>query len=135
MSLCRLYPRVPHSPHREFSPILFTCPDQHPSAAASNLVSFGGSDDARWTTACHWRLQMRRSCRARTTTPPSCILRSPVHPAQAWMPIFSASCLTLWRSWVWNGRSKHDVFTPMLHSRYGVLWMQLSILSLPNTTS
>ncbi len=30
---------------------------------------------------------------------------------------------------------KHDVSTPMLHSRYGVLWMQLSILSSPNTTS
>ncbi len=28
---------------------------------------------------------------------------------------------------------KHDVSTPMLHSRYGVLWMQLSILSPPNT--
>ncbi len=26
-------------------------------------------------------------------------------------------------------------FTPMLHSKYGVLWMQLSILSPPNTTS
>ncbi len=26
-------------------------------------------------------------------------------------------------------------FHPMLHSRYGVLWMQLSILSPPNTTS
>ncbi len=24
----------------------------------------------RWMTACHWQLQMRRSCRARTTTPP-----------------------------------------------------------------
>ncbi len=30
---------------------------------------------------------------------------------------------------------KHDVSTPMLHSRYGVLLMQLSILSPPNTTS
>ncbi len=30
---------------------------------------------------------------------------------------------------------KHDVSTPMLHSRYGVLWKQLSILSPPNTTS
>ncbi len=29
---------------------------------------------------------------------------------------------------------KHDVSTPMLHSRYGVLWMQLSILSPPNTS-
>ncbi len=33
--------------------------------------------------------------------------------------------------WGWG----HDVSTPMLHSRYGVLWMQLSILSPPNTTS
>ncbi len=33
------------APHREFSPIHFTRPDQHPSAAASDLVSFGGSDD------------------------------------------------------------------------------------------
>ncbi len=30
---------------------------------------------------------------------------------------------------------RHDVSTPMLHSRYGVLWMQLSILSPPNMTS
>ncbi len=30
---------------------------------------------------------------------------------------------------------KHDVSTPMLHSRYSVLWMKLSILSPPNTTS
>ncbi len=30
---------------------------------------------------------------------------------------------------------KHYVSTPMLHSRHGVLWMQLSILSPPNTTS
>ncbi len=28
---------------------------------------------------------------------------------------------------------KHDVSTPMLQSRYGVLWMKLSILSPPNT--
>ncbi len=46
---------------------------------------------------------MQRSCWARTTYPPPCILRSPAHPAQAWKPIFSASCLTLWRSWLWNG--------------------------------
>ncbi len=46
---------------------------------------------------------MRRSCRACSTTPPPWILHSPAHPAQAWTPIFSASCLTLWRSWVWIG--------------------------------
>ncbi len=58
---------------------------------------------ASWTTACHWRLQMPRSCRARTMTPPPRSLRSPMHPAQAWTPIFSASGLTLWRNWAWNG--------------------------------
>ncbi len=44
-----LTPAVPPctslSPHREFSPVLFTHPNQHPSAAARDLVSFGGSDD------------------------------------------------------------------------------------------
>ncbi len=49
------------------------------------------------------RMQMQRSCRARTTTPPPRILHSPAHLSQAWTPIFSASCLMLWRSWVWNG--------------------------------
>ncbi len=38
-------PRSSRSPHWEISPVLFTRPDQHPSAAASDLVSFGGSDN------------------------------------------------------------------------------------------
>ncbi len=38
-------PHTSLSPKREFSPVLFTRPDQHPSAAASDLFSFGGSDD------------------------------------------------------------------------------------------
>ncbi len=38
-------PRVSLSPHREVSPVLFFQPDQHPSASASDLVSFRGSDD------------------------------------------------------------------------------------------
>ncbi len=33
------------TPAVQFSPVLFTRPDQHPSAAANDLVSFGGSDD------------------------------------------------------------------------------------------
>ncbi len=69
---------TPLSPHREFLPVLFTRPDQHPS------VAWVGAIMGRWTTACHWRLQMRRSCQARTTTPPPCILHSTVHPAYAW---------------------------------------------------
>ncbi len=38
-------PRTSLSLHREFSPVHFTRPGQHPSAAASNLVSFGGRND------------------------------------------------------------------------------------------
>ncbi|KAK2898641.1 hypothetical protein Q8A67_010059 [Cirrhinus molitorella] len=33
------------SPPREASPVLFSHPDQHPTTAASNLVSFGGNED------------------------------------------------------------------------------------------
>ncbi len=38
-------PRASLSPHREVSPVLFSQPDQRPSASASDLVSFGGSDN------------------------------------------------------------------------------------------
>ncbi len=38
-------PRASLSPHREVSPVLFSQPDQSPSASVSDLVSFGGSDD------------------------------------------------------------------------------------------
>ncbi len=38
-------PRATLSPHREVSPVLFSQPDQRPSASVSDLVSFGGSDD------------------------------------------------------------------------------------------
>ncbi|KAI2664125.1 ORF V: Enzymatic polyprotein [Labeo rohita] len=38
-------PRASPSPQREGSPVLFTHPDLCPSAAASDLVSFGGSED------------------------------------------------------------------------------------------
>ncbi len=38
-------PRASPSPQREHSPILFTQHDQRPSAAASDMISFGASDD------------------------------------------------------------------------------------------
>ncbi len=58
-------PRVSLSPHREVSPVLF-----------SNLTSIPLQEQAIWSrsgevtmswpmTACHWQLQMLRSCRAR----------------------------------------------------------------------
>ncbi len=38
-------PRASLSPNREVSPVLFSQPDQRPSASVSDLVLFGGSDD------------------------------------------------------------------------------------------
>ncbi len=38
-------PRASLSPHREVSPVLFSQPDQRPSASTSDLVLFGGSDE------------------------------------------------------------------------------------------
>ncbi len=38
-------PHASPSPKREGSPVLFTQPDQYPSAAASDMISFGASDD------------------------------------------------------------------------------------------
>ncbi len=38
-------PSASLSPHREVSPVLFSQADQRPSASASDLVSFGGSDN------------------------------------------------------------------------------------------
>ncbi len=67
-----LCPRVPHSlPIERFLP--FSSPTQTSvplrlQAILSHLVE---AITATWTTACHWRLQMRRSCQARLTTPPS----------------------------------------------------------------
>ncbi len=39
------YPRASPSPQREHSPVLFTTHDQRPSAAASDMISFGVSDN------------------------------------------------------------------------------------------
>ncbi len=82
MSLRWLYPHVPHSfPTESFLPFsspAWTIIPLQLQAIWSHSV---GALRARWTTTCHWRLQMQRSCRARTTTPPPCILHSPAHPA------------------------------------------------------
>ncbi|KAK2876494.1 hypothetical protein Q8A67_020590 [Cirrhinus molitorella] len=49
MKICKLTPAQPSraslSPQRESSPVLFSRPDQHPSAHVSDMVSFGGSED------------------------------------------------------------------------------------------
>ncbi len=86
--MSKLTPAVPPctllSPHREFSPVLFTHPDQHPSVAASDLVSLSGSNDSEMDDS----LSLAASD---TTTPPPRSQRSPAHPAQGWMPIFSVS--------------------------------------------
>ncbi len=75
--MSELNPRTSLSPHKEISPILFTHPDQHPSVAVSNLISFGGSDDSELDDSLSLAASDAKE-------------------------IFSTSCLTLWRSWVWN---------------------------------
>ncbi len=92
-------PRTSLSPQREFHP--FSSPARTSIPLWLRAI-WSHSEEAmavRWMTACHWRLQMRRSCWAHTTTLPPCILRSPAYPAQAWMPIFSGSCLKLGLEW------------------------------------
>ncbi len=94
LEMSELNPHTSLSPHKEISPILFTHPDQHPSVAVSNLISFGGSDDSE--------LDDSLSLAASDAKEMAGSYNDPAHPAQAWTPIFSTSCLTLWRSWVWN---------------------------------
>ncbi len=65
---------VPHSlPTESFH--LFSSPARTSISLRLRAIWFHSVEamTARWTTACHWRLQMQ----ARTTNPPSCIMRSP----------------------------------------------------------
>ncbi len=82
MSLRWLYPHVPHSfPTESFLPFSSPARTIIPLQLRAIWSHSVGVLRARWTTTCHWRLQMRRSCRARTKTPSPCILHSPAHPA------------------------------------------------------
>ncbi len=49
---------------------------------------------ARWTTACHWRLQIQQPLPLAVSAAQRI---QPKHGCQ------SFPCLMLWRSWVWNG--------------------------------
>ncbi len=92
-------PRTSLSPQREFHPFSSPARTSIPLWLRAIWSHSVEAMTARWMTACHWRLQMRRSCWAHTTTLSPCILRSPAYPAQAWMPIFSGSCLKLGLEW------------------------------------
>ncbi len=111
--MSELMPAVPLrtslSPHREISPVLFTCPDQHPSAAASDLVSFSGSDDGELDDSLSLAASDAEELSGSYNDPAPLQSAQPVHAAQALTPIFSTSCLTLWRSWVWNGPPRGTV--------------------------
>ncbi len=85
--------------------------DMHPSAAASDLVSFGGSNDGELDDNLSLAASDVEDLSGSYHDLAPCILRSPAHPAHAWTPIFSASCLMMWRSWVWNGFPKRKLIT------------------------
>ncbi len=72
------YPRASPSPQREDSPVLFTQPNQRPSAAASDMISFGGSDD-EMDDSLFLAASDGEELSARFLTPPSC--RRPLHAA------------------------------------------------------
>ncbi len=74
-------PRSSLSPYREISPVLFTCPDQHPSAAVSDLVSFVGSDDGELDNSLSLAASYAEELGGSYNDPTPRILRSPVHPA------------------------------------------------------
>ncbi len=59
-------PRVSLSPHREVSPVLFFSNLTSIPLQARAIWSRSGEVTMSWPmTACHWQLQMLRSCRAR----------------------------------------------------------------------
>lgn len=91
------------SPHREVSPILFSHPYQHPSAAAINLVLFGWSECDAMNDSLSLIASDAEEPSGLSFDPDHCRLQSPVLPAQAWMLNSCASCLKLFKNWVWIG--------------------------------
>ncbi len=103
MSLHGCTQLIPHSlPREKFFTHSFHPPDQHPSAAASDLVSFGGSDDGEMDQ--QPVIGGFRCGGAVGLVPlPRPLAFCIAIPVQAWTLIFSVCCLILWRSWDWNG--------------------------------
>ncbi len=96
-------PRVSLSPHREVSPVLFFQPDQHPSASASDLVSFGGSDDELANDSMSLAASDAEELSGSITDPAPHVCPRPAPPKPGWMPNFSVSSQKRLKSWVWSG--------------------------------
>ncbi len=90
------------SPHREVSPVLFSQPDQRPSASVSDLVSFGGSDDELADDSMSLVASDAEELSGSVTPPPQVCPR-PAPPKPGWMPNFSVSSQKQLKSWVWSG--------------------------------
>lgn len=106
-------PCASFSPPRRDSPVFFSHPDQRPSAAASNLVSFSGSE-------CD-SMDNSTSLVASDVEELSGLSHDPAPTPSAEssaMPNYSASCLKLWRSWTWSGSH--------LRSPLAAAWMNVS---------
>ncbi len=83
----RLKTRVPHSlPTERFIPFSSPALTSIPLWLRAIWSRSVGAMTASWTTARHWQLQIPRSWRALTTTPPPRCLCSPAHPAQRIQP-------------------------------------------------
>ncbi len=94
-------PRASLSPHREVSPVLFSQPDQRPSASVSDLVSFGGSDDELADDSMSLVASDAEELSGSVTDPAPSGLPAP--PKPGWMPNFSMSSQKRMKSWVWSG--------------------------------
>ncbi len=94
-------PRASLSPHREVSPVLFSQPDQRPSASVSDLVSFGGSDDELADDSMSLVASDAEELSGSVTDPAPSGLPAP--PKPGWMPNFSVSSQKRLKSWVCSG--------------------------------
>ncbi len=102
--------RASLSPHREVSPVLFSQPDQRPSASSSDLVSFGGSDDELADDSMSLA-SSDEELSGSVTDPPPHVCPRPAPPKPGWMPNFSVSSQNRLKSWVWSGLHQRSPLT------------------------
>ncbi len=88
------------SPTKEADLVFFSCLDQRPSVAASDMVSFGGSKNEGMDDSVSLAASDAEELLGSLYDPAPLRLASQESLRRAQMPNFSTSCLELWMSWV-----------------------------------
>ncbi len=88
------------SPTKEADPVFFSCPDQRPSAAASDMVLFGGSENEGLDDSVSLAASDAEELLGSLYDPAPLSLARQESLSRAQTPNFSTSCLELWMSWV-----------------------------------